>query len=197
MWVPVTNCAMSMMWAPMSPRAPEPASDLSSRQLSGTFSSVSQSCRYCPRTCRMVPSRPEATSRRASATAGVRRYVKPTIERTPRWAADAAAAAIASASSTVLASGFSHMTCLPASSAAIAISAWVLPGVQMSMTSMSSRVSRARQSVSTDAHPKRRATSPAAAASRPQIAVRRGVSGRSKKAGAVRQAWEWAAPMKA
>ena len=119
------------------------------------------------------------------------------MARTPCFAASVAAAAMASASATELAKGFSHRTCLPASNAAIAISACVLPGVQMSMTSMSSRVSRARQSVSTDSQPNRRATSPAAASLRPQIARMRGCSGRSKNAGAVRQAWEWAAPMKA
>ena len=123
--------------------------------------------------------------------------MKPTIARTPCFAASVAAADMASASATVFASGFSHMTCLPASSAATAISACVLPGVQMSMTSMSSRVRSARQSVSTDSQPKRFATAVAAASSRPQIARSRGVSGRSKNAGAVRHACECAAPMKA
>ena len=79
--------------------------------------------------------------------------MKPTIERTPRSAARAAASAIASASATVFASGFSHSTCLPASSAAIAISAWESPGVTMSTMSMSSRAITSRQSVADSAQP--------------------------------------------
>ena len=47
---PVIHCAASMMWAPMSPSAPEPDFDLSSRHVIGAFASLSQSCRYCART---------------------------------------------------------------------------------------------------------------------------------------------------
>ncbi len=119
------------------------------------------------------------------------------MERTPDSAAFSAAAAIASASATLLASGFSQRTCLPASSASIAISAWVSPGVQMSIRSMSGRLITACQSVSTDCQPNRAATSPAAFALRPQMAASSGVMGRSKKLGALRQACEWAAPMNA
>ena len=75
------------------------------------------------------------------------------MERTPRDWARPAAAAMASASGTVLASGFSHSTCLPASSAATEISACESPGVHTSMSWTSSRFSRARQSVSTSANP--------------------------------------------
>ena len=70
---PVTNCARSMMCAPMSPSAPEPAFCLSSRHDSGACGSAIQSCRYCARTCRTVPMRPSATSVRASWIAGTRR----------------------------------------------------------------------------------------------------------------------------
>ena len=49
-----------------------------------------------------------------------------------------------------MASGFSQRIILPAAAAAKAISAWVLFGVQMSMTSMSLRSISLRQSVSTD-----------------------------------------------
>ena len=158
----------------------------------------SQSWRYCARTCRTVadpallapaggPGRPP----------GTRRYVKPTIERTPFARARSAAATMARASATVLASGFSHSTCLPASSAAIAISAWVSPGVQMSTRSTSSRATSARQSVSTCCQSKRRATSEAASTFRPPIATRSGVSAGSKKLRALRQPCEWAVPMKA
>ena len=117
--------------------------------------------------------------------------------RTPRAAARSAAATMARASSTVLASGFSHSTCLPASSAAIAISACVSPGEQTSTSPTSSRVSSARQSVSTDRHPSFSAAAAALSLSRPHRTARSGCSGRSKNRPAVRQAWEWAAPMKA
>ncbi len=70
---PVMNWVRSMMCAPMSPSAPEPAFSLSSRHDSGASGSAIQSCRYCARTCRMVPSLPSATSWRASAIAGTRR----------------------------------------------------------------------------------------------------------------------------
>ena len=82
-------------------------------------------------------------------------------------AARSAAAAIASASSTVFASGFSHSTCLPASSAAIAISAWESPGVTMSTMSMSSRAITSRQSVADSAQPHLSAAAATAAALRP------------------------------
>ena len=70
---PVTNSTASMMCAPMSPSAPDPAFSLSSRQVSGACSSASQSCRYWARTCRTRPIAPSATIALASATAGVRR----------------------------------------------------------------------------------------------------------------------------
>ena len=57
----------------------------------------------------------------------------------------------------VLASGFSHSTCLPASRAAMAISAWVSPGVHTSTRSMSSRATRACHDVSVDSQPSRSA----------------------------------------
>ena len=44
-WCPVMNWARSMAWAPMSPRAPDPAFPLSRRQVIGASSSASQSCR--------------------------------------------------------------------------------------------------------------------------------------------------------
>ena len=78
-----------------------------------------------------------------------------------------AAATIASASATVLASGFSHSTCLPASSAAMAISACVSPGVQTSTRSMSSRATRACQTVSVVSQPSRSAAAATWSASRP------------------------------
>ena len=47
-------------------------------------------------------------------------------------------------------SGFSLLTILPAAAAAMAISAWVSFGLAMSIRSMSSRATSARQSVSVD-----------------------------------------------
>ncbi len=114
----------------------------------------------------------------------------------PRPAARSAAAFIASASATVFASGFSQSTCLPASSAAIAISACVSPGVTMSTTSMSSRAITSRQSVAVSAQPHLRAFAATPAASRPTTTVISGSRGRSKNRGATRQPWECAAPMK-
>jgi hypothetical protein len=117
--------------------------------------------------------------------------------RTPFARALCAAATIARASSTVLASGFSHSTCLPASRAAIAISACVSPGVQMSTSATSARSITRRQSVSVLRQPMRSAAAAVAVALRPHSAARSGRSGRSKNRPAVRQACEWAAPMKA
>ena len=194
---PVTKWVRSMTCAPMSPRAPDPARSLSSRQLSGICGSTSQSCRYCARTWRISPMRPSCTSCRASAMAGTRRYVNPTIDRMPCARASSAAAAMARASATVFASGFSQSTCLPARRAAMAISAWVSPGVQMSTRSTSGRATSARQSVSTCCQSNRRAISPAAAPSRPPMATRSGTRGGSKKDRALRQPCEWATPMNA
>ena len=70
---PVMYCVRSTMCAPMSPSAPEPALSFSSRHDMGAAGSAIQSCRYWARTCRMSPSRPSATSCRASAIAGTRR----------------------------------------------------------------------------------------------------------------------------
>ena len=58
-----------------------------------------------------------------------------------RWASS-----IASASASFGAIGFSHQTCLPASSAAIAISAWNLFGVVIETTSTSGSAITSRQS---------------------------------------------------
>ncbi|MDQ1126678.1 hypothetical protein QE428_001711 [Microbacterium sp. SORGH_AS 505] len=118
------------------------------------------------------------------------------MARMPRASARAAASVIASASATELASGFSQRTCLPASSAAIAISAWVSPGVTMSTTSTSSRAIVVRQSVDDSDHPHFAAAAAVEAASRPVTTCMTGSRGRSKNLGATLQPCEWAAPMK-
>jgi hypothetical protein len=116
--------------------------------------------------------------------------VNPTIDRTPVSFADSAASTIASASATELASGFSHSTCLPACSAAIAISACVSPGVQMSTRSTSSRAISSCQLVIASSQPSRAAAARTGSARRPTTTRIRGASGRSKNRGAVRQACE-------
>ena len=85
----------------------------------------------------------------------------------------------------------------PPASAAIAISAWLSPGVQTSINCTSSRVSSLRQSVSVSLQPSLLAAASTASAFRPHSTVIAGCSGRSKNRGALRQACEWAAPMKA
>ncbi len=60
---------------------------------------------------------------------------------------------IAFAERTSLASGFSHRIALPACAAAIAISAWLSPGVETSTTSMSGRAITSRQSVANSSQP--------------------------------------------
>jgi hypothetical protein len=123
--------------------------------------------------------------------------VKPTIECTPRAAATSAASAIASASSTVLASGFSHSTCLPASSAAMAISACVSArGAHVDEVDVvaGDQALPVRLGGRQPSLPAARST---ASASRPHSAVSAGDSGRSKNRPAEAQACEWAAPMKA
>ena len=104
---------------------------------------------------------------------------------------------MARASATLLASGFSHRTCLPASRAAIEISAWLDPGVQTSTRSTSSRSTSRFQSVSVAGQPSRAAAAATASRSRPQMAAIRGRYGSSKKLATLRQAWEWARPMNA
>ena len=104
---------------------------------------------------------------------------------------------MASASATVLASGFSHSTCLPAASAAIAISAWVSPGVAMSTRSMSSRSIRSCHRVEEEAQPRRVAAAATPSASRPVMRRMSTSRGRSKNFPTERNAWEWARPMNA
>src|SRR6218665_85553 len=164
---PVMYSDRSTACAPMSLSAPEPACSFCSRHVSGASSSLNQSCRYAARTCRTAPIGRAATMSRANATAGTRRYVNPTIAKTPLACARSAAAAICSASATELASGFSHSTCLPALRAAIAIWACESPGVTISTMSISSRSTAARQSVDVSDHPHLFAAATAPAAFRP------------------------------
>ncbi len=83
---------------------------------------------------------------------------------------------MALASLRVLARGFSHKTALPARAAAIAISAWLSPGVLTSTRWMSLRFTTSRQSVADSSQPSRRAASPTARAFLPQRTLRRGLS---------------------
>ena len=198
---PVTYWARSTMCAPMSPSAPGPGllrlQPPDQRELR-VDDPVLQVLRA------HVPDLPDparsATSCRASATAGH----PPVVEADHRCArpaarARSAAATIARASSTVLASGFSHSTCLPASSAAMAISAW-----------------RVARRADVDQRRRRRGVEQLlpVGLDRPPAQLRRGRRRRPPRRGrrarpvraaaagrrtrsAVRQACEWAAPMKA
>ncbi len=91
------------------------------------------------------------------------------------------AATMALASFTVLARGFSHRTALPARAAAMAISAWLSPGVTTSTTWMSSRATTSRQSVAHSSQPSWAAARATFLRSRPQTTLRRGVSFGEKK----------------
>ncbi len=104
---------------------------------------------------------------------------------------------IAFASRTSLASGFSHRIALPAWAAAIAISAWLSPGVAMSTMSMSGRATTSRQSVAHSSQPSWAAARFTFARSRPQTTLSRGVSFGGRKRLTCRQALLWARPMKA
>ena len=74
------------------------------------------------------PIRPDATSSRTATHDGWRRYMNASISRTP---SASQASTIRSASAAVIASGFSHRTCLPARAAAIVHSAcrWLGSGM--------------------------------------------------------------------
>ena len=77
---------------------------------------------------RRLPIRPDATSSRTPSHDGCSRYMKASINRTP---SAAQARTISSPSATVIASGFSHRTCLPARAAAIvhAACSWLGSGM--------------------------------------------------------------------
>ena len=84
------------------------------------------------------------------------------------------AASIFSASRRVLASGFSQSTALPARAAAIAISAWLSPGVLTSTRWMSFRATTSRQSVAVSSQPSWPAAALTAGRFRPHSTLRRG-----------------------
>ena len=90
-----------------------------------------------------VPRSPRATASRKATIGGLARLWKSTIKVTP---ASFAAATIASASSTVVASGFSTRMCLPASAQATATARWAWSGVatETAAISGSSRMSSSR-----------------------------------------------------
>ena len=144
----------------MSPSAPDPALSRCSRQTSGNgrvHDPVLQVLRS------HMPDLTQPSLGDQLPCEGESRHpaiveARPSTGR-PCFATRSATSVIATASSTVLASGFSQSTCLPASSAAMAISACVSPGVHTSTSWTSSRAMSARQSVSTLPQPRRRAAS--------------------------------------
>ena len=105
------------------------------------------------------------------------------------------AAYIASASFTVMASGFSQRTCLPAFAAAMAISAWVSLAVLMSMMSISGSFTTLRQSVAVFFQPSCFAAAFTPLGSRPQTVCMTGSKGTGKKWPTWRHAFEWVLPM--
>ena len=86
---------------------------------------------------------------------------------------------------------------MPAFAAAMAISAWVSPGVDTSTMSMSSRATTSRQSVAYSSQPRVREALRTAERLRPQITFMRGVSFGSKNRPTWRQALLCARPMNA
>ena len=91
----------------------------------------------------MSPSTPESITDFSAVTSPRRRWLKDTSSTRP---ARRAASTIEAATSPVWAIGFSVSTCTPASSAAIAISAWRKVGVAIETTSSSASASICRQS---------------------------------------------------
>ena len=67
---PTRSSARLMVWLAMSPRAPEPATDLSWRQLNGTVGSVMKSWSKVPRNWVISPSSPASIISLARACAG-------------------------------------------------------------------------------------------------------------------------------
>ena len=108
---------MSSLWAPRSPRAPKWALFLSKNQvvlvrLTLQFSGPLWRKLLC--TERMLPIIPDCKSSRAFRWVGSSRWLWPIIKIFPmRWAVSI----MVLVSSRVRAMGFSHSTCLPASSA--------------------------------------------------------------------------------
>ncbi len=84
---------------------------------------------------------------------------------------------ISCASSAVRASGFSQMTCLPASAAAIVGSAWREFGPELSKSCTAGSATSSRQSVVERSNPYRSAASTIASSDRPAIETSRGRSG--------------------
>src|ERR1700683_3491333 len=106
------------------------------------------------------------------------------------------AATIFSDSAALRPNGFSHITILPASAAAMAISAWVSFGLAMSIRSIYFRAASLRQSVSNDGYPQLSAKASASARLRAQTAVSTGSYSRSKNRLTLAKAFEGVRPMK-
>src|SRR5271165_1754809 len=94
--------------------------------------------------------------------------------------ADSTAAAIFSDSAALRPHGFSHIPILPASAAAVAISACVSFGLAMSLRSISFRAASLRRSVANDEYPHLSANASAAARVRAQTATGAGSYSRAK-----------------
>ena len=106
----------------------------------GTCRDSDTAVRACPRRSAASPASPRAPAGSCGRSCGRRR------PSAPRRAS-------ARLRARVFASGFSQNTTLPAFAAAIAISAWLSPGVLMSTMSMSARVTTSCQSVAASSQP--------------------------------------------
>ena len=106
----------------------------------GVGAARSTACRVLrPRSDRARPAAPGRTGSRST----------PRARRRPR----SAASSMRCASLASTATGFSHNTCLPASTAAMVCSAWSFTGVHIEMRSRSSRRTNSRQSVDVSSMP--------------------------------------------
>src|SRR5579864_1142914 len=117
-----------------------------------------------------VPTKPSSISARAYCTPGLYRNVNPSLVLSPRRRPNSSARRVSRKS---YATGFSHSTCLPASSAARASSWCVWDGVTTSTTSTSSRDTAACQSVVTAGMSNCRAQASARSRSTSQMATTR------------------------
>ena len=102
---------------------------------------------------------------------------------------------MARASSMLPASGFSQATCLPASRAAMAISAWALLGLVTSTRLMSGLVMALCQLVSELRQPQRFLKASSSSVFRPTTVCITGLVGRLKNLSTLRKALLWARPM--
>jgi hypothetical protein len=122
---PSQKATRSKKWTPCSTKMP-PLISRSQNQWPGARPSSAASLMNSP--CTRSPSSRERITARTASASGLYRSTRFATQTSPRRAARAASV---SASATVVASGFSTSTCLPASSAARDWRKWSAGGVAM------------------------------------------------------------------